>query len=113
MVSGMLAKASAQAGHSARTVGIGLFASLALLVGLAFWTGAAWFLLLTVTTPLNACLVLGAVYTGAALVAFSVMSMRSKKPVAPPQPTKAAEANMETMMAAFMTGLNAGSRRRS
>lgn len=109
----MLANARAQASHSAKTASIGAFAGLAILVGLAFWTGAAWLFLLTVTTPLNASIILGAVYTGAGLIGFAIVSMRGQKPVAPTAPPKPPEATLETLLSAFMTGLNAGARKRS
>lgn len=113
MFPNLLSQARAQARHSAGTAGIGVFAGLALCLGLAFWTGAAWYLLVALTTPLNACLILGAIYTGAALIGFAIVSMRAKKPVAPPEPAKQPEATMDNLVSAFMTGLTAGARTRS
>ena len=113
MLENVLAQARAQASHSAQSAGIGVFAGLAMAVGLAFWTGACWFFLLTLTTPLNACLIIGAVYTGAGMIGFSIVSMRSRKPQPPPTPVKRPEATMEALIGAFLSGLDAGARRRS
>lgn len=90
-----------------------MLAGLAILAGLAFWTAAGWFFLLTVTTPLNASLILGALYTGAGLIGFGIVSMRSRKAAAPRKPAKAPEATLESLVSAFITGLNAGARTRS
>ena len=112
MLTNMLANARAQALHSAQSAGIGVFASLALLVGLAFWTGATWLFLLTLTSPLNACVILGAVYTGAGLIGFAAIAMRSAKPT-PQTPKSPPEATVEGLLSAFMTGVTAGARTRS
>lgn len=89
-----------------------------LAVGIAFWTIAAWLFLLTVTTAVNAPIILGALYTGAGLVGFGVASMRSQKTVqkpAPPEPVspKSPEATLEKLIAAFISGMNAGAKTRS
>lgn len=112
MLSNMLANARAQARHSAQSAGIGVFASLALIVGLAFWTGAIWLFLLTLTSPLNACVILGAAYTGAGLIGFATITMRRAKPVQQTS-TKPPQATMDGLVSAFMTGLTAGARTRS
>lgn len=113
MIENLLSQARAKARHSAGTAGIGVFAGLALCVGLAFWTGAAWYLLLTLTSPMHACLILGAIYTGAALIGFGIVAMRAEKAVPPPEPVKQPEATMDNLVTAFMKGLNAGARTRS
>jgi hypothetical protein len=109
----MIAHARAKAGYSAKTASIGMFAAFAMIIGLAFWTAAAWLLLLTLTTALNASLIIGAFYTGAGLLGFGIVAVRTQKSVAPPAPVKAPEATLESLISAFITGLNAGARKRS
>lgn len=113
MISHLLSQARSQARHSAGTAGIGLFAGLTLCVGLAFWTSAAWYLLVALTSPMHACLILGAIYTGAALIAFAVVAARGNKPTPLPEPEKKPQATMDNLVSAFMSGLNAGARTRS
>lgn len=111
MLEQLVSKARAQAEQTAQTAAIGLFACVALAVGLAFWTLAGWLLLVTVTSPANAAVILGAVYSGAGIIALAVISTRRKKPV--PQPAPKPDASLESLLSAFMTGLNAGARTRS
>ena len=114
MLSHLVARARVQVEQTAQTAAIGLFACVALTVGLVFWTLAGWLFLLTVTTPLNAAVILGAVYTGVGLIGLASVSMRRKKPVPQPAPVAPApEATFEGLMAAFMSGMNAGARTRS
>jgi|AntRauTorckE5430_2_1112549.scaffolds.fasta_scaffold12883_3 hypothetical protein len=92
--------------HAAGTAGIGLIASFALCIGLGFWTLSAWMFLLTQTTPLNAAIILAAVYTGAGLIGFGVVSSRKRSHVQHQPP---ATATVDSLMSAFMTGVKAGS----
>ena len=114
MLSHLVARVRVQVEQSAQTAAIGLFVFIALSVGLVFWTMAGWLFLLTVTTPLNAAVILAAVYTGIGLIALAMASVRRKKPVVRPEPVAAApDASLEGLLAAFMTGMNAGARTRS
>lgn len=69
----LLTTARAQARETAQTAAIGVFAIVALAVGISFWTVAGWLFLLTVTTA----------------------------------------ATLEKLIAAFISGMNAGAKTRS
>jgi len=113
MFDNFIRQARNTARRSARTAAIGLGASIALAVGLAFWTAAGWFFLLTQTTALNAAVIMGALYTGAGLIGFAVVSMRGSKPPEPAAPPPQSPPTVESLIAAFISGMNAGSRTRS
>jgi amino acid transporter len=91
--------------YAAGTAGIGAFATIALCVGLVFWTMAAWIFLATVVSTLAAALILGSFYTGAAFLGFAVMSARKRRVIAhrPPRPL-----TTESIIAAFISGIKAG-----
>lgn len=113
MLTHLLHKARAEAEHTVGTVKIGLFAGIALGVGAGFWTLAAWLFLVTVTTPLNAAVIIGAVYSGAGLIGLGVAASRKRKPKVSAVPAPEAAATMDGLVGAFMTGLTAGTRARS
>lgn len=110
----LISQARNSARRSAKTAAISAGAAVALAVGLAFWTAAGWIFLLTLTTSLNAAIIIGALYTGAGLIGFAIASMRGSKtpPPQPAQPPKGAP-TIESFITAFMTGVTAGSRTRS
>ncbi|WP_298858584.1 hypothetical protein [uncultured Sulfitobacter sp.] len=112
MISAIVNKARAKAEHTAGTAAIGLGASLALGVGLAFWTGAGWLYLITVTTPLNAAMILGALYTGAGCIGFAVVATRRQAPITK-EPVVETSPTFDNIMSAFMSGVTAGARTRS
>lgn len=103
-----------KAERAANTAAIGFGAGLALAIGIAFWTAAGWMFLITLTTPLNAAVMLGAFFSGAGIIGFGIIAARRRRRVvrarkAPPPPPAA---DMGGLLAAFMTGLSAGSRER-
>jgi hypothetical protein len=113
MLDSIFASARIRAAHTARSTAIGLGAAVFLCVGIGFWTAAGWMFLVTQTTALNAAIIMGALYTGAALVCFGVIAARHAKPLPKPQPAVQPAPTFDNLVAAFMTGLSAGSRTRS
>ncbi|MCX7566576.1 phage holin family protein [Sulfitobacter sp. F26169L] len=114
MIGNLIANARAQAQHTAGTAAIGLCAGIALCIGLAFWTAACWMFLITVTSILNATIIIAAIYTGAGLIGLAIASMRSRKTPPAPEPVRQPEPpTMDNLVAAFMSGLTAGARTRS
>ncbi|KIN74163.1 hypothetical protein [Sulfitobacter guttiformis] len=113
MLAAFIDSARREAKHTAGTAAISFGAGILLCIGLAFWTAAGWMLLLTVTSPINAAMIMGAIFTGAALIGFAVVSVRGsnhkKRPAhaAPKPPT------LDGLIAAFISGLTAGARTRS
>ena len=70
-----------KATRTAQTAAIGFGAMLCLIVGGAFLAVAAWLFLLTITTPLVACLIMGSLFFGMGLVSGPVQSgVRNAKP---------------------------------
>ncbi|WP_255200198.1 MULTISPECIES: hypothetical protein [unclassified Sulfitobacter] len=67
-----------RAAETAQTAAIGLGAGLCLVVGSIFLSAAAWIFLLTITSTLIACLVIGGVFFGAGLVMVAATSIRSR-----------------------------------
>jgi hypothetical protein len=103
-----------RAAHVARTTAIGLGAGILLCVGIAFWTAAGWMFLLTQTSAVNAAVIMGALYTGAALIGFGVVASRRRTPPPAPQPAPPPPTpSFDTLMGAFMSGVTAGARTRS
>lgn len=111
----LISQARDSARHSAKTAAISVGAAVAIAVGLAFWTAAGWIFLLTLTTSLNAAIIIGALYTGAGLIGFAIASMRGSRTPPPPQPAQPHQGppTIESFITAFMTGVTAGSRTRS
>ena len=104
-----------RASHVARSAAIGLGAGVCLFVGLIFWTIAAWLFLVTVTTVQITALIIGSVYCGAGLIGFALIG--SRKPHDPranavPDPAPR-PADVDGLMGAFVTGMNAGVQARS
>lgn len=118
MLDGLVDKAQDAAARTGRKAAIGLGAALCLAVGLAFWTFAGWLFLVSVTTPLNAALIVGGVYSGAGLVMIGTLSSGEKQSNPEPQarsegPGTADENMGPKIVEAFMNGLQAGRRVRS
>lgn len=100
-----------EAEQTARKAAFGFAGGLLLAAGIAFWTAAAWMFLLTLTTSLNTALIIGSVYAGGGLIC---LALAARRPVKPSKPAPAPKpASMDSLVAAFMTGLNAGARTRS
>ncbi|MFT6090068.1 hypothetical protein [Sulfitobacter sp.] len=72
-------KVAQRATETAQTAAIGLGAGICLLVGSVFLAAAAWIFLLTITTALTACLIMGGVFFGAGLVMFAAIGIRSRR----------------------------------
>jgi biotin transporter BioY len=117
-------KVADKAAQTAQTAALGLGASLCLVVGCAFLTGALWLYLLTVTTTLVACVIMGAIFTGVGLVMIALMSARSRNRKHQKREEflryqaqqKASVSNglegVAGVIAAFINGLNAGKKAR-
>mgnify|MGYP003669562298 FL=1 len=67
-----------KATRTAQTAAIGFGAMLCLIVGGAFLAVAAWLFLLTITTPLVACLIMGSLFFGMGLVLIAALSIRAR-----------------------------------
>lgn len=106
-------RARAKARRTAKMAAIGLGASIALAIGLAFWTAAGWFFLLTLTTPLNAAVIMAAIWTGAGLIGFAITAALGDKPSTPATPPPQTAPTIESLIAAFVSGMTAGSKTRS
>ena len=113
MLYGLLASVQASAARTAETAALGLGAGIALLIGLGFWTLAGWLFLISVTTTLNAAVVIASLYTGLGLLIFGILSARARKRrnSAALRETAAAApaANLGSIAQAFMGGYAAGS----
>lgn len=124
MLNDLTDRVADKAAQTAQTAAIGLGASLCLVVGFVFLIGAAWLFLLTVTTALIACLIIGGLFTGTGLIMIAMMSARSKAL----KRKKQQEAlrfqarqkenlssgldGMAGIIAAFINGMNAGKKAR-
>ncbi|MCX8228011.1 MAG: hypothetical protein OTI35_18230 [Sulfitobacter sp.] len=78
MLNAVTEKVAQRAAETAQTAAIGLGAGLCLLVGSVFLAAAGWIFLLSITTALLACLIMGGVFFGAGLVMVAVVSIRSR-----------------------------------
>jgi len=116
MLSGFIRQAQRTAKQTARKAALGLVGGLFALAGTSFLTLAAWLYLMTVTTALNAALILGAAYMGLELI-FLALSAAKTGPSAHQKPAEPAEPKQDDMMSqvvtAFMTGVQAGQKARS
>ncbi|NNE53480.1 MAG: hypothetical protein HKN30_13895 [Sulfitobacter sp.] len=118
MLAALVATAHDAASRTARNAVLGLGAVLCLAVGLGFMTLAAWLFLISVMPPLNAALILGCAYFGISLTILAILSIkkrayrraRARAALARTNPTSAQ--SLTEMIAAFMTGVNAGRKAR-
>lgn len=118
MLSGLINKARDSAARTARQAALGAGGLLFILVGLGFLTMAAWLFLITVTTPMNAALILGGTYFGIGFIligAGSYAGQQHRKVQEPELRTPAAtpEQMVPQIVSAFLTGLAAGQKTRS
>jgi len=114
-----------KAAYTAQTAAIGLGAYLCLLVGSVFLTIAGWIFLLTLTTPLNACLILGLLFFGIGMIMLFVISIRStmrkkekrrrmlREQAARQTQLSGGLGGLAGIIAAFMGGMNEGRKSRS
>lgn len=109
-----------EAKHTAQTAAIGLGGFLCLIVGTVFLSIAGWLFLMTVTTALNASLILGLFFFGIGLILFVTISMRSRarkrerrRKMVRAQAAQQNEAGgIGAIINAFLSGLNEGRRAR-
>lgn len=117
MLNRVLQTAQASAAHTARTAALGLAGGLLLAVGAGFLTLAAWLVLLTVTTALNAAVILGAFFTGLGIIILVVASARQKPSQASQshlsQDPKDEDDIVNQVVMTFLAGITAGRKARS
>ncbi|MCA0042240.1 phage holin family protein [Celeribacter litoreus] len=87
----------------ARRTTLGLAGGLLLIIGLGFLTLAAWILLVDLQGTANAALIIGCVYTGAALLTLAATRVKRQPAPPPEQPSP-----MGLVSQAFLEGLGAG-----
>jgi hypothetical protein len=78
MLNVLLDRVALRATETAQTAAIGLGAGICLMVGSVFLAVAAWLFLLTITTALTACLIMGGLFFGVGLVMMAAMNIRSR-----------------------------------
>jgi len=100
----------ARAGHAARTTAIGATAVILLCIGLGFWTFAGWLFLLTLTSAPIAAVIMAALFTGASLLIIGILASGRSKIPPPPTPAPQPAPTIDSLIAAFITGLTAGAR---
>ena len=76
MIDQLTDRVAIRAAQSARTAAIGIASFICLAVGGIFLASAAWLFLLTVTTAIVACLIIGGAFFGIGLMMFSLMLLR-------------------------------------
>jgi len=113
-----------KATRTAQTAAIGFGAMLCLIVGGGFLAVAAWLFLLTITTPLVACLIIGSLFFGMGLVLIAALSIRARairrqkrEAALRAQAMQQAQATggvggIAAIITAFVNGLNAGKQAR-
>lgn len=118
MLAALITNLQLTATRTAHTAVLGAGGCVALLIGLGFWTLAGWLFLSSVTTSLNAAIIIGAIYTGLGLMTFVAISIRSRRIRrmralrAQTVAAHATKTELGTLAAAFMGGFSAGSRGR-
>ena len=90
----------------ARAAAFSTLASFLLVVGLAFFTVAAWFALSVVLPVATVATIIGGAYFGLSLIIFGVVALIRRKPVHVPPAARSTP--MPEMMQAFVTGMAAG-----
>ncbi|QIE47331.1 hypothetical protein G5B38_18370 [Pseudohalocynthiibacter aestuariivivens] len=103
---------------AARTAALASAGVLLGIVGLGFLTVALWMFIVIVSTPLTAATVIGALYSGVALILLAIASSRRSRvttdpapAAAPPPPPPAAP--FVQMAEGFAMGMQAGRAARS
>ncbi|WP_289081376.1 hypothetical protein [Sulfitobacter pontiacus] len=120
----MTDRVAQKATRTAQTAAIGFGAMLCLIVGGAFLAVAAWLFLLTITTPLVACLIMGSLFFGMGLVLIAALSIRARairrqkrEAALRAQAMQQSQATggvggIAAIITAFVNGLNAGKQAR-
>ncbi|MGJ8546551.1 MAG: hypothetical protein ACSHWZ_13985 [Sulfitobacter sp.] len=116
----MLGQIKHQASAAARRAGIAFGGLLCVVVGLGFFSSAAWIYLALEFDALIASMILGGAYCGLGLILIGVSSARSHAPHAaaphsaasapPGAPPAPAATGAPPLMQAFLFGLQAGSK---
>ena len=78
MLNVLLDRVALRATETAQTAAIGLGAGICLMVGSVFLAVAAWLFLLTITTALTACLIMGGIFFGVGLIMIAAIGIRSR-----------------------------------
>ena len=124
MIDQLTDRVASRAAQSARTAAIGIASFICLAVGGIFLASAAWLFLLTVTTAIVACLIIGGAFFGIGLMMFSLMLLRIRtqkrlRYEAALQARAAQSAQMAGgiggllgLITAFINGMNAGKKAR-
>ncbi|MBA96488.1 MAG: hypothetical protein V7763_01410 [Sulfitobacter sp.] len=124
MIDQLTDRVAIRAAQSARTAAIGIASFICLAVGGIFLASAAWLFLLTVTTAIVACLIIGGAFFGIGLMMFSLMLLRIRtqkrlRYEAALQARAAQSAQMAGgiggllgLITAFINGMNAGKKAR-
>lgn len=117
MLAALLAQAQIAANRTAKNAVLGIGAGLCIAVGLAFMTLAAWLMLVTIMPALNAAVILGCAYFGLGLILLAIISVRNRafrraRARAAVAQAQAGPQTLPQMIAAFMTGMQAGRRAR-
>lgn len=110
-------KAQDAAARTARKAALGLGGAVCLVVGIGFFTASAWMVLTELTDTLTATMIIGGFYSGAGFILFAIASATPVAPELPeePEPNKPQDTDeiMPQMVAAFMTGVQAGRKART
>ena len=114
----LIHQAQDAAARTARKTAIGLGAVICIGVGAGFLTVAAWLFITSVTTALNAALIIGGAYSGVGLILIGVLSSNSQPKTETRQTHQASSSQSPDdigpkIVEAFMTGLKAGQRSRT
>ncbi|MBI6629416.1 phage holin family protein [Pontibaca salina] len=110
----MFARVEQKVTRVARKTALGTGAALALLVGIAFLTAAAWIYIAATTDTFIAALVLGAIYLGLGFVLLGLASSRERGGSDPagvktaPETNAEAPSNLPPLAQAFIYGIEAG-----
>jgi hypothetical protein len=118
----MLDRFSASLAEAGRRAALGSGAVLLMAAGVGFLTAALWMGLALAGGAILASTVLGAGYLGLGLIGLALAGRHPEGPAgatrpggpndAPPPPSPPREATAETLLAAFLGGLTAGTRAR-
>lgn len=110
----MFARVEQKVAQAARKTALGAGAALALLVGIAFLTAAAWIYIAATVDTFIAAIVIGAFYVGLGFVLLGLASAREKSGPEPagvksaPEPNPDAPSNLPPLAQAFIFGMEAG-----
>lgn len=112
----LIQRAEDSAARTARKAALGLGAGIFMVVGVGFLTVAAWMLISALLSPLHAATIIGATFLGVGLILVGFAASKTSDTVAPEPkqgPSRPAEEMLPQMVAAFMSGIQAGRQARS